>query len=439
MSKVQGSATEDDLKQVRKEVEQLKDKEARQRQEADDLVASIRQSGSSPFDKEAFDKVDAKYREADETAGELSAAQERLARVGELAGTPAASAPAVGGDGSSSPGGGDRRSAAWQDRVVESDAYQRLVQSGVLRSRQGSVALDPVEVASRDELLASGLFQAQTIGSHGPLVPTDERLAPPPVLAPQREIRMIDMINVAATDSDTVEYVEETSRTSAAAGVAFGTNLPEFDISWQRVTTPVRRRGVEHTATRGNLADQGQLRSIIEMLLDEDVRLEAEEQIINGDGTGENWVGVYNTSGIGSVTGQTGEAYLDALHRGLTTIRLNSHRDPTALGIHPNDHETVILSKDGSGAYRMGSAAQSDRKTIWGLPAIPSPVFTEELPVWGHWGGATLWQREGITVSAYDQHEDYASRGLVLITAEHRGAFRVRRPTRFCTVDFSTI
>jgi HK97 family phage major capsid protein len=433
-----GQPTEEDLKKVRQEVSSLTDKEARERQEAWDLVKRIRESGANPLDKEAFGQVDENFRVADETAGQLEEAKNRLTEAVRIVGVPGGDQSGAGAGRPSSDRAGTPGQASWGERVIGSDAYQRLARSGVLQVRHGHVSMDPVEVASRDELLASGLFRAQTIGNHGPLVPPDDGYTPP-TLTPQREIQVLDLINIGATDSDTVEYTEEVSRTSGAAGVAFGTNLGEFDISWQIVTVNVRRRGVEHTATRGNLADQGQLRSILETLLDEDVRLEAEQQVVSGDGTGENWTGVYNTAGIGSVTGQTGEAYTDALHRGLTVVRLNRRRDPSALLIHPNDHETVILDKDGNGAYRMGAATQSDRRTIWGLTAVPSTVATEQLPLWGRWMDARLWQREGITTSAYDQHEDYASRGLVLLVAEHRGAFRVVQPTGFCTVDFSTI
>lgn len=430
------TATEGDLKTVRREVSDLEGREARERQEAWDLVGRVRASGQDPFGKEAFGDIDAAFRKADETAGELDEARQRLTRVAELAGVPMMGQPASGGNGASADDA--VQATSWGERVVGSESYQQLVRSGVLSSAKASVSMQPVEVASRDEVLASGLFQAQVIGSHGPLVPEDQRLTPP-VLTPQREIQVIDLIMVGSTDSDTVEYAEETSRTPGAGGAAFNTAFGEFDISWQRIAVNVRRRGAMHTATRGNLADQGQLRTILDSLLDEDVRLEAEDQVVSGDGIGENWTGVYNTAGIGSVSGTTGEAYTDALHRGLTVVRLNRRRDPNALLIHPNDHETVILSKDGNGAYRMGSATQSDRRTIWGLTAVPSTVATETLPLWGRWTDATLWQREGITVSAYDQHSDYASRGLVLIVAEHRGAFRVRRASGFCTVDFSTI
>lgn len=436
--------TEADLQRARKEVRDLEQAEADERAAADKLVADMRESGTDPLaDGEAFAKVDEAYKAPDAKADQLVEARQRRDRIAEIVGIPGGGQPSGNGNGDGGspapmPAGGDGASliSSWGDKVVTSDAYKRLLDSGQLRQSQAQINLDPVEVASRDELEQSGLFQAQVIGNHGPLVPSDRRLMPP-LLAPQREIMVIDLLNVGTTDSDQVEYTEETSRTPAAGGAAFGTAFNEFNVTWAVRTVNVRRRGAMHTATRGNLADQGQLRTILDTLLDEDVRLEAEDQVVGGDGTGENFTGIYNTAGIGSVTRQTGEAYTDALHRGITVIRLARRRDPSALLIHPNNHEEVVLDKDANGAYRLGSAGETDRRTIWGLGAVPSEAATEDLPLWGRFADASLWLREGLTVSAFNQHEDYAARGLVLLVAEHRAAFRVLRAPGFATVDFT--
>lgn len=423
--------TEGDLDRARREVRDLESRYDTERAAADQLVADMRESGTDPLaDGDAFSRVDEAYRVADETAEELTEARRRRDRVSEMVGH------AVGGD---QPG---RRGAdptegwvsSWGQSVIGSQQYEQLRASGVLGSQQAAINLPPVRVASRDDLRGT-VFRAQTIGDHGPLVPSDRRLVPP-LLDPQREILVIDLLTIGQTDSDQVEYAQETARVSGAGGAAFGTALGEFDVSWEPVTVNVRRRGAMHTATRGNLADQGQLRTILDTLLEEDVRLEAEDQVVDGDGLGENFTGIYNTAGIGSVQRAAGESFWDVAHRGITVVRLARRRDPTAFLVHPNNHEEMVLEKDNNGTYRVGSATESDRRTVWGMPAVPSEAATEDLPVWGRFADATLWLREGLTVSAFNQHENYAARGLVLITAEHRAAFRVTRPTGFCTVNF---
>lgn len=441
--------TESDLQRARKEVRDLEQAEADERAAADKLVADMRESGTDPLaDSEAFEKVDEAYKGPDQKADQLVEARRRRDRIAEIVGVPGGGGgqPSGGGqpagsDGAAMPAGGDGQVQSWSQAILTSEQYRHLVDSGQMRQGQSKIEMDPVEVASRDDMLRAGVFQspdigAQVIGNHGPLVPEDRRLMPP-LLTPQREIMVIDLLNVGTTDSDQVEYTEETSRTTAAGGAAFGTAFQEFDVTWQRQTVNVRRRGAMHTATRGNLADQGQLRTILDTLLDEDVRLEAEDQVVAGDGTGENFTGIYNTAGIGSVVRDdaNGEPHFDALHRGLTTVRLSRRRDPSALLIDPEDHETVILSKDGQGSYYVGSPTETDRRTVWGFAAVPTDAATSGLPLWGRFPDATLWLREGLTVSAYNQHSDYASRGLVLIVAEHRAAFRVLRASAFCTVD----
>lgn len=437
MSATATGYTQSDYVKASEEVRELEDREQRERAEADKLVDDMRESGTEPLDdSDAFTRVDEAYRVADETAEEIAEARRRRDRIGRI----------IGRDSGDGDGDGRRRRPHRSDHrgrgprsyglaVVESDPYQRLVESGALTTEKAQISMDPVEVADRETFLANffGRPQAQTIIDAGDLVPTDQRVFPP-VGIPQREIMLIDLITRGRTDSDQVDTTEMTTRTDNTAGTAFGTALPENIYQWQPVSVNVRRRGAMITSSRGELADQGQLRTLLDSLLEEDVRLELEDQVYAGDGTGQNFTGVVNATGIGSVTRAAGESRFDALHRGLTTIRLARRRDPTALAIHPNDHEDTVLEKDSNGNYKMGSPTESDRRTVWGLPAVPTSLATEGTSTWGRWTDATLWVREGISVLAFNQHEDYASRGLVLVVAEHRAAFLTRQPRGFCTV-----
>lgn len=429
--------TESDLERARREVRELEARHDQERREADQLVADMRDSGTDPLaDSDAFNRVDEAYKRADATADELHEARQRRDRIAEIVGHPFS-----GGDddrgGDSGLDAARGQMASWGQRVISSDHYRALLASGVLGSSQAAINMPPVQVAGRDQLIGTVYRPrpgAQTIGDHGPLVPEDRRLMPP-LLEPQREIMVIDLITVGQTDSDSVEYTRETSRTPAAGGAAFGTAFGEFDVAWERVSVPVRRRGAMHTATRGNLADQGQLRTILDSLLDEDVRLEAEDQVVGGDGQGENFTGVYETAGISNIAYDANATRFDQMHRGITAIRLARRRDPSALLVYPEDHEELILAKDGQDRYLAGVPTESDRRTVWGFPAVVSEAAEEGVPMWGRWSDATLWAREGISVSAYNQHEDYASKGLVLIVAEHRAAFVVTRASGFCTVE----
>lgn len=427
--------TEADVDKLRTERAQLRTRHAAERKAADEKVAAMREAGHEPLnDKASFDEVDQLYRVADETAEELSEVDARIERAMEIVYGPAGEPSA------DDSGRGDRAATGPRQvsmgtlasRVLKSDAYADLRSSGALRSDKATVSMDPVQIADREEFIASFLYRAATVDGD-PLVPEDQRLIPP-VGIPQRDPMVVDLITVGTTDSDEVEYAEQTVRTNNAGGRAFGTDLPENAYTWVRRTVNARRRGAHVTATRGNLADQGQFRTILENQLDEDVRLELEQQIVTGDGVGENFEGILNRSGIGTYARTTGEGRFDALHKGLTVVRLARRRDPSALLTHPNDHEETVLEKDSNGNYKLGSPTESDRKTIWGKTAVPSDVITENTALWGYFPDATLWVREGISVLAFNQHSDYALKGLVLIVAEHRAAFKAVQARGFATV-----
>lgn len=436
--------SESDVTKLRTNIAALERRHQDERAAADKKVADVRASGVDPLDgtsngKAAFEEIDELYKVADATNQEIQEAKGTLERVQRLVvgspehDDPRQIVPAAG------PAGGRVDVAG---RLWTSQEFTRLRESGLLEAgadgSNAAFAIAPVEVANRAETLASfGRPQAATIDAD-PLVPSDRRLMPP-IDIPTRPRSIIDLIQVLSTDSDSVEYSEQTTRTNAAASAAFGTALPESAYEWAVRTVNVRRKGHHVTATRGNLADQGQLQGILETLLEDDLRVHLEDEMVDGAGTGELFEGILTATGIGSVTYQdashSSENRFDAIHRAITVVRLADRRDPTGVGYHPNDHEEQVLSKTSTGAYIAANPTESDRRTVWGFPAVPSDAFNEGTAVVANWRrAATLWVRTGTSVEAYNQHSDYALKGLVLLTAWLRAAFKTVRPDAVCEV-----
>jgi HK97 family phage major capsid protein len=422
------SVLEDDIVRLRQQIDERNQLAAQQREEADRLVTDIKASGTDPLtDRDAFRRVDDAYKAANATAEEAAELRRRLDRAYEIAGG--------GRDG----GGREQQPPASMagrgigDRWLASQPYQNLKASGRLEQNTPIGALDPVEVATRDEV---NMFLAATAGV-GTLVPEDQRLSQI-VGIPVRTIRLMDLITVGTTDSDTVEWVEETARTDAAAETPPGTPAPEATYTYERRQTNAKDIVHNVPATRNNLADAGQARTLLEGRLMNGVERRLEGQILNGNAVGDNLRGILNTAGIGVVARDTvgGERRLEAIHKGITTVRIALEAEPTAVGIHPSTYQSTVFEKDNDGAYLLAKdVSQSGAKTIWGLPAVISTVFPAGAVVVGQWAeGATLWLRSGVSVSAYDQHTDFAARRLVLLQAMLRAAFAAVQPRAFAQV-----
>ena len=419
---------EKEISDLRSQVRTIDADSARERAAADKLVEEIREAGANPFDGENFAKVDEAYKRADGLKDESAEVRTRLERALSIAGEKVADHKATEGETA-------QVIRSFGERFAASDEIAQLRASGRLDMSQAHVETAPVEVATRSELKAGLRFRTtvdNTSGSGGGVIWSD-RLEQLIVPIPVRQVRLLDVITMGDTDTDTIEWVKETTQTQSAAETAYGTAAPESAYGFTKQSTTVKRLPHFVPATKGALNDSGQLSTLLNSRLILGVRLRAESQVLNGDGTGENLLGLANTSGVGTQAKST-DTRIDAVHKAVTNVRLNYlFNDPSVIGLHPTDYESIVLEKDANGNYTHGRPIEEIR-TLWGLTPVVSPVFTQGTAWVGDFSQAIMWLRAGIAVSASDSHQDFFIKGLVAILAEMRAAFAVTQPKAFCKV-----
>lgn len=264
-----------------------------------------------------------------------------------------------------------------------------------------------------------------------------------------------DLVSVRTTSSDTVEYVTQTSHTNAAAPVGEATSSaaptapatvpnplvldanggykPEGAWAFAEATATVRTIAEWVPATKRALADVGQLEGLINDELVKDLQETEEAQMLTGAGTGQNLLGIYNTSGI-QTQAKGADTIPDAIRKALTKARTVGRVAPSAILLNPADMEKVDLLKDTTGQY-LGSGPFSGLiRSMWGVPLVESEAATAGSGLVGDFSKAVLWDREQASVTMTDSHADFFIRNLVAILAEERVAFAVTRPTAFVTV-----
>jgi HK97 family phage major capsid protein len=107
-----------------------------------------------------------------------------------------------------------------------------------------------------------------------------------------RKLRVRDLLPVGRTSSNSLEFVQESGFTNSAAPVAEGALKPESSISFDLQTAPVRTIAHYMIASVQILADVPQLQSFIDTRLRIGLAIEEEDQILSGDGTGQNLLGL---------------------------------------------------------------------------------------------------------------------------------------------------
>lgn len=391
-------------------------------------------------DREAFAKVEEAHKEYAALADQAAEQRNALAQMDgwdRPSQRPGVVAPIPHADA----GGAPRR---FGHRFTQSEAYRSLRESGAFNTDAGFLSMmtrgleRPILLMDKDELsmqietLRAGATTVTGGGatSAGPFIQND--LQPGFVAYARKRPLIASLVAQATTDSDTVEYVRQTAVSTGAAETAEDVAAPESAITFETVTQPVLEVTHWVPVTLRAMADEGQIRAIVENDLAGGVLDRLDTQLMSGGG-GADFTGIYNTSNIGTQA-LGGDTRLDALHKAITQIAVAAGvlDDADFIGMHPNDWQKVRLEKASDGHYIMGPPGMEGAKQAWGVPVVTSTVFTAGQPMVGAWqSSARLWLREGLSVNTGLDGNDFTKR-RVSILAAMRVAFGVQRPGGFC-------
>ena len=266
----------------------------------------------------------------------------------------------------------------------------------------------------------------------------------------RRVARVRDLFPVQTTTAGVIEYFRVGGFTNAASTVpqrnAGDTNFglkPQSALSFTGQQSPVRTIAHWEAAHRNVLADEPQLRGIIDNELLYGLRLTEDAQILAGSGNGEDLTGILNTPGIQSydwsdgATAPVADTKADSLRRAATLAFL-AYYQPTGVVLHPNDWEDIELTKNTQGDYLLAvSIALGGEPRVWRMPVIDTPAIEEGKALLGAFGlGAQLYDREEANIRVAEQHSDFFVRNAVVVLAEERLALAVKRPESFVEVNF---
>lgn len=412
-------------------------------QAADALI--VGEDGPKAEDQQQFDALFGEgttlmeqHRKALAAEGKVQSVRETLADVGG----------AVRGQGpipfttiAGPSGHAERRPATMGGQFVDSKQYADVLESGALGSNDQSFKSAPF----RPMGAATDVINSGTAPGGGALV-TPQYL-PGVIPLPQRPMTVRDLFSNDTTQSDTLSYARQTSFDTAAAPVAQATSLatglkPQSAIGWTRVTTPIEAIATWMAATRRQLADAGQTRSLIDNQLTLMLKLVEEDQLLNGNGTSPNLRGLLATSGVQTLvlTAVAAAPFIniDGIRDAIRLVRTGAaFAQPNGIVMNPIDAAKLDEAKDTQARYLGQGPFSPFQDSIWRLPRIESLAITAGTALVGAFRqGATVFEREGIVILTADQHSDFFIRNLVAVLAEERLGLAVFFPAAFCLVTF---
>jgi len=291
---------------------------------------------------------------------------------------------------------------------------------------------------SRLRLKAVANITSATTGTGGVGDVIQPHRVPGIVAGPDRPFMVRDLIMPGRTDSNSIEYVRESGYQNMAAAVAEGGNKPQSDLSFDLVTTTVKTIAHWFRASKQVLADVPLLQSYINGRAIYGLKYVEENQILAGDGTGQNLLGLIpQSTAFNDALRKAGDTKIDTLRRAILQVRIAEYR-ASAIVLNPIDWADMELTKDANGQYIWVNVQDGGQQRMWRLPVIDSNAVPEgEFLVGALNIAAQVFDREEAAVEVSTEDGNNFTTNMVTIRAEERLALAVYRPESFVHGEFA--
>ena len=253
-----------------------------------------------------------------------------------------------------------------------------------------------------------------------------------------QKLAIRSLLTVATTESDVVIYSKQTTRTKASATVAEGAAAPAGELGWTQAEANVRKIAEVIHASDEALADSGQLQSLIDQELRYSLDLEEEEQILAGNGVGQNLSGlITEATAFSAAAGLANATRIDRLRLGLLQVALANYA-ANGVTLNPVDWAAIELLKDTQGRFIFGNPNTSATPRLWGLDVVPTLSHSAGEWMVGNFAmAATLYDRQETEVLISSEHGTNFVDGLKTVKGTKRLALACKRPAALVTGDFT--
>lgn len=250
------------------------------------------------------------------------------------------------------------------------------------------------------------------------------------IIAPgMQRLTVRDLLMQGSTGSNAIEYVRENVFTNAADVVAEGALKPESDITFTKETANVKTIAHWVQASRQVVSDSAQLQGYINNRLLHGLALKEEQQLLNGDNTGDNLNGLNNVATAYDTTlSITGDTFADVVAHAIFQVSL-SEFEASAVVLNPADWHKISLLKDEQGRYIFGGPQAFAAKVMWGLPVVATTSQAKNTFTVGAFSMASqVWDNQDASVEVSNQDRDNFVKNMLTILCEERLALAHYRP-----------
>lgn len=222
---------------------------------------------------------------------------------------------------------------------------------------------------------------------------------------------------------------DEATIVRAADMVAEGTQFPESTAAWKQYTLPIQKVGDTLPVTEEFMEDESMFASELELFLATNVALEVDDQIVNGDGTGNNLDGLNNGAPayVPVASGIADASIYDLIVKvmeDITTSRGSKYR-PNFVVMNIADINKMKLKKDANNNYVLPPFVSADGSVVNGVVVIENNAQTANTLVLGDNRFARIYAAAGFTLSTGTINDQFTA-DIMTLKVRRRMAFLMR-------------
>lgn len=236
-----------------------------------------------------------------------------------------------------------------------------------------------------------------------------------------------DLLTRIEIQTDSVEFSYLDTFTNKAGMVAELGKKPQSEITFGMETLPTRVVAHFIKASKQALSDNTFLQGLIDNRLRRGLDVKIEQQLLLGDGTGQNLRGLLpNATAFVKTQLATVENAnrLDVIRLAMLQTVLAGYTSNGVI-LNPLDAFTIALTKDDVGGYLVSNpTAESGNMRLWGLPVVESASMTADNFLIGDFTQAELYNRWDTTVEAGFENDDF-TKNMVTLLGEARLALGI--------------
>lgn len=265
------------------------------------------------------------------------------------------------------------------------------------------------------------------------------------VTMPDQPLQIEQLISHIPVSVDAIEYTKEGSVTDGSKIVAEGEKLGETTVTNPTLhTANCVNIGAYTVVTHQLLTNESALAAFIETKMQYKLKLNIENQLINGDGTSTQLGGLLHegnftdkTTAVQGKLPKSGATLLDFALL-LKTEFEKQYIVPEHLLLNPDDWAQLALLKDANGHYILGGPQLLATKNLWGTSIITTPFLSASKYILGNFTlGATIYDRESLDFRISDSDGENFKSMLYTFRVNRRLGFAVENPLAIFAGDWS--